>query len=40
MEKYVNYIISHQLESGWLGPDDDKDGNMYWGRSDIVLALI
>lgn len=23
-----------------LGPTSDSDGNMYWGRSDVILSLI
>lgn len=40
VQKYVSYIISHQDPSGQLGPTSDSDGNMYWGRSDVILSLI
>lgn len=40
VHKYMSYILSHQEPSGWLGPDDNpKDGNPYWGRSNIILAM-
>eukprot|EP00051_Salpingoeca_urceolata_P028392 m.486606 g.486606 ORF g.486606 m.486606 type:complete len:766 (+) comp24518_c0_seq1:130-2427(+) len=38
--KYVDYIVSKQDASGWLGPDDaPKNGNTYWGRSNVILSL-
>jgi len=37
---YVNYILHAQEPSGWLGPSDaGADGNIYWGRFDVLLAL-
>ena len=40
-ERYLGYIIDHQDASGWIGPDDlATDGNQYWGRMNILLALI
>ena len=39
VNKYVDYILSHQAEDGWLGPDDAKDGNMYWSKFPMLLAL-
>lgn len=38
--KYINAIRSTQQPSGWLGPNDNpKDGNTYWGRSNVMLSL-
>ena len=37
---YLNYILEHQESSGWIGPDDDPDdGNIYWGRFDVLQAF-
>ncbi|EGD77577.1 hypothetical protein PTSG_08674 [Salpingoeca rosetta] len=38
-DKYISYILQHQKPSGWLGPDDDKSGNMYWSRFPVMLSL-
>jgi hypothetical protein len=39
-ESYLSYIIANQDASGWVGIDDmPKDGNQYWGRYNIILAL-
>lgn len=38
--KYVSSIMKSQSPSGWLGPNDNpKDGNPYWGRSNVMLSL-
>lgn len=38
--KYIDAIIKGQQPSGWLGPNDNpKDGNPYWGRSNVMLSL-
>lgn len=38
---YLEYIMSHQDPSGWIGIDDiPNDGNQYWGRFNIILSLI
>lgn len=37
--QYVDYILSHQAEDGWLGPDDDKDGNEYWSKYFMMMIL-
>lgn len=37
--KYVNYILAHQSDNGWLGPDDDTSGNMYWSKFPALLSL-
>ena len=37
--KYVDYILSHQADDGWLGPDDDKDGNQYWSKYFMMMIL-
>lgn len=39
VNKYVDYILSNQQEDGWLGPDDAEDGNMYWSKFPMFLAL-
>ena len=37
--KYIDYIISHQADDGWLGLDDDKDGNEYWSKYFMMMIL-
>ena len=37
--KYIDYILSHQAEDGWLGPDDIRDGNAYWSQIPMMLSL-
>jgi hypothetical protein len=38
--KYITAIMKSQEPSGWLGPNDNpKDGNPYWGRSNVMFAL-
>lgn len=37
--KYVDYILSHQTEDGWLGPDDARDGNQYWSKYLVMFIL-
>lgn len=39
VHKYVDYILSHQASDGWLGPDDIPDGNCYWSKYPMLLAL-
>ena len=29
-----------EASSGWLGPDDDKDGNQYWSKSNVMFSMI
>ena len=40
VHKYLDYILSHQSADGWLGPEDDKDGNMYWSKFPMLFALL
>lgn len=41
VEKYISEILRRRnLTTGWLGPDDTKDGNMYWGPSNVMLSLM
>lgn len=39
--KYINAILERQDNTtGWIGPDNSpKDGNTYWGRSNVILSL-
>ena len=37
--KYIDYILTNQTEEGWMGPDDIKDGNMYWSKFPLLFAL-
>lgn len=40
VHKYVDAIVSYADPHGWLGPvDNPKDGNPYWGRSNVMLSL-
>jgi hypothetical protein len=36
----VSYILDHQTESGWLGPDDGQGGvgNTYWTGWYVVVV--
>ncbi|XP_065833436.1 uncharacterized protein [Oscarella lobularis] len=40
VHKYLDYILSHQSADGWLGPEDEKDGNMYWSKFPMLFALL
>lgn len=40
VHKYIDYVLSHQAEDGWLGVDKDRSGTMYWGRYPMLLALL
>jgi len=42
VDYFINYILNHQLPSGWLGPDDGfgGKGNTYWTAWDVCLALM
>jgi len=38
--KYIDAMRSSQDAKGWLGPvDNPKDGNTYWGRSNVMLSF-
>ena len=39
VDKYISYILSHQTEGGWLGLDDDRSGNMYWSKYQVMFIL-
>lgn len=39
VNKYISYILAHQTEDGWLGADDIKDGNAYWSKYPLLIAL-
>ena len=41
VETYIQYILSHQNEKGWLGPDSGSmtDGGQFWGPSNVLQAL-
>jgi hypothetical protein len=38
-QEYINYILAHQAADGWLGPTDRADGNCYWSKFPLLLAL-
>ena len=42
MSHWINYILDHQLPSGWLGPDDGfgGKGNTYWTGWNTAAALL
>lgn len=42
VQKWIYYILDHQLPSGWLGPDDGYGGkgNTYWNGWNIAAALL
>jgi hypothetical protein len=40
VHKYFDYILAHQSPDGWLGPEDETDGNMYWSKFPMMLALL
>lgn len=35
----AEYIISHQQEDGWLGPEVDEKRRNFWGRYPVFLGL-
>ncbi len=40
--RYMEYILGHQTADGWLGPaaeETSQDGNKWWGRSNVLLAM-
>ena len=37
--KYIDYIINHQADDGWLGLDDDKSGNQYWSKYFMMMVM-
>ena len=37
--KYIDYILTHRADDGWLGPDDLHDGNEYWAQYPLMFAL-
>ena len=39
VERYMNYILTHQSDKGWLGLDDATDGNMYWSKFPMLLSM-
>lgn len=39
VEKYISYILAHQTDSGWLGLDDQQNGNCYWSKYPVMFAL-
>ncbi|KAL1515675.1 hypothetical protein AB1Y20_002292 [Prymnesium parvum] len=36
--EYITYILAHQHDSGWLGPEG-SGGGQYWGPSNVLQAL-
>ncbi|KAJ9470544.1 hypothetical protein DIPPA_18533 [Diplonema papillatum] len=42
VEKYVWYVVDHQLPNGWLGPDDGFGGagNDYWSGWNMAVSLL
>lgn len=42
VNSWINYILDHQLPSGWLGPDDGfgGKGNDYWSGWNTAASLL
>jgi len=41
VDDYVEAILARQQPDGWLGPEDlSLDGNAYWARFPLMLALV
>ena len=38
-QHFIDYILAHQTDDGWLGPTDRTDGNCYWSKYPLLLAL-
>lgn len=38
-QQFIDYILVHQTADGWLGPTDRSDGNCYWSKFPLLLAL-
>ena len=36
----VNYILEHQAEDGWIGPEKTKQERHLWGRFPVMLAFM
>ncbi|KAI9792652.1 MAG: hypothetical protein M1835_007713 [Candelina submexicana] len=36
----VDYILEHQAEDGWIGPEKTKQDRHLWGRFPVMLALM
>lgn len=36
----AEYIISHQQQDGWLGPETDNRRRNFWGRYPVLLGLM
>jgi hypothetical protein len=39
VQQIIDYILDHQSGDGWLGPNDDTDGNCYWSKFPLLMAL-
>ena len=39
VQQFIDYILAHQSADGWLGPNDISNGNCYWSKYPILLAL-
>eukprot|EP00658_Telonema_sp_P-2_P007272 TRINITY_DN12710_c0_g1_i6.p1 TRINITY_DN12710_c0_g1~~TRINITY_DN12710_c0_g1_i6.p1 ORF type:complete len:627 (-),score=149.14 TRINITY_DN12710_c0_g1_i6:76-1956(-) len=41
MSTYIEYMLSHVGQDGWIGPDSNSttDGDQYWGPSNALNAL-
>ena len=39
VHKYIDYILTHQTATGWLGPDDIPTSQAYWSKYPVLMAL-
>ncbi|KAF7589543.1 hypothetical protein BBP40_004166 [Aspergillus hancockii] len=38
--QFLNYVLSHQAEDGWLGPETTKETRGLWARCLLLLGLV
>jgi hypothetical protein len=38
--KSTNYLLDHQHQDGWLGPENDPKRRNFWGRYPLFLGLM
>ncbi|KAI1912603.1 hypothetical protein LOZ61_003254 [Ophidiomyces ophidiicola] len=39
VRKIADYVISHQQDDGWLGPETEHLQRNFWGRTPLVMGL-
>jgi hypothetical protein len=39
-KKFLDYVIDHQYEDGWLGPEKTRNERVIWGRSFLLMGMV